>query len=63
MKTCPRCGRIQPPEAFAIDRSKASGRKSHCKRCDRAKAHAYRERKMADVPLRFRRRSGRRADG
>jgi hypothetical protein len=34
-KTCPRCGRDLPVAAFAIDRSKASGRKSHCKACDR----------------------------
>jgi hypothetical protein len=49
-KTCPKCGQMRPLSEFALDRSKASGRKSHCRDCDRAKSRAYyvanRERKL-----------------
>jgi hypothetical protein len=38
---CYACGEDLPFEAFAVDRSKASGRKSICRRCDREKARAY----------------------
>ena len=41
MVTCPRCGEAKPVSAFARDRSKASGRKSHCKACDAAKSRRW----------------------
>ena len=54
--TCYRCRRFLPVEAFAADKSKASGRKSICRACDRAKSRAYyvanRERKIAAVKAR-----------
>jgi hypothetical protein len=40
-RTCPRCGESQPITEFAIDRSEASGRKSHCRECDNAKSLRY----------------------
>ena len=40
-RPCPKCGLFTERDGFALDRSKASGRKSHCKSCDRRKAHAY----------------------
>lgn len=40
-KPCPKCGVIRAEDGFSIDRSKASGRKSHCKICDRQRAQAY----------------------
>jgi hypothetical protein len=40
-KVCPNCRRSLAVEEFAVDRSKASGRKSHCKECDNARAKAY----------------------
>ena len=40
---CPRCERDLPVSEFARDRSKASGHKSHCKRCDNAKSKRYYE--------------------
>ncbi len=39
--TCFRCGERKPAGEFYADRSKASGRKSICKACDRAKGRAY----------------------
>jgi hypothetical protein len=39
--TCYRCRRDLPVAAFAVDRSKGSGRKSICRECDRAKAKVY----------------------
>jgi hypothetical protein len=45
-RTCPRCDETKPETGFAKDATKASGRKSHCKACDREKARRYyRERK------------------
>ena len=41
---CARCDRSLPRELFGRDASKASGLKSICKECDRAKARAYYER-------------------
>jgi len=50
---CSRCGEIRDESDFARDSWKASGRKSICKACDRAKAKAYyaqnRERVLARV--------------
>ena len=50
MKICTKCGDELPIEEFARDRTRASGRKSLCKACDRAKSKAYyeanRERKL-----------------
>ena len=40
-RPCPKCGALTERDGFAIDRSKASGRKSHCKACDRARRNAY----------------------
>lgn len=39
-RRCYRCRETLAAEDFAIDRSKGSGRKSICKRCDRARAAA-----------------------
>ena len=51
MRRCSRCGWELALDMFAIDRSKASGLKSHCKACDNEKSRAYyaanRERKLA----------------
>ena len=41
MSKCPRCERVLLVSEFARDRSKASGHKSHCKRCDREKSKQY----------------------
>ncbi|WP_141279348.1 hypothetical protein [Pseudonocardia hydrocarbonoxydans] len=41
MPTCPTCSTTKPREAFAVDRSKASGHKSACKLCDAASSRAY----------------------
>ncbi|HEX5374632.1 MAG TPA: hypothetical protein VFW48_00575 [Solirubrobacterales bacterium] len=38
---CYRCGESKPVSEFAKDRSKASGYKSICKDCDRAKSRRY----------------------
>jgi hypothetical protein len=35
------CGVITAEDGFSIDRSKASGRKSHCKTCDGQRAQTY----------------------
>lgn len=40
-RTCPGCGLALPVEAFAVDRSKRSGRKSRCRSCDCARAAGY----------------------
>jgi hypothetical protein len=60
-RNCPKCGELRVIEEFARDRSKASGRKSHCKLCDAAKARAYYEanckRVIARVSARNRRTS------
>jgi hypothetical protein len=40
-RCCPKCGVITAEDGFSIDRSKASGRKSHCKTCDGQRAQAY----------------------
>ena len=40
-RLCPRCREPLGEEAFAVDRSKASGRKAHCKACDRERAKTY----------------------
>jgi hypothetical protein len=51
MTRCPRCERFLPVSDFARDKSKASGHKSWCKACDRAKSKRYyaanRERMLA----------------
>lgn len=50
-KWCSGCARALPVDGFARDKSKASGRKSICRACDRAKSRRYyeqnRERKLA----------------
>jgi hypothetical protein len=60
-RTCPKCGEFRKTDDFARDRSKASGRTSICKACDRAKAKAYyaanRERVIARVSAGNRQRS------
>jgi len=56
LRRCYRCERDILPRAFAIDRSKGSGRKSICKRCDRAKSRAYYAANSARVIARARRR-------
>ncbi len=48
IKRCPRCGVERPLGEFAVDRSKASGRKSLCKACDRDKARRYYAAKRAE---------------
>ena len=40
-RRCPGCLETKPVGEFAVDRHKASGRKSRCKACDREKARAY----------------------
>jgi hypothetical protein len=40
-RPCPRCGVMTEEEGFGIDRSKGSGRKSHCRACDRRHGRAY----------------------
>ena len=50
---CYACNRDKPVGEFSPDRSKASGRTSICRVCDRAKAKRYyaenRERKLAQM--------------
>ena len=61
---CPGCGEEKPVEAFAVDRSRKSGRKPRSKRCDAERSRAYyqanRERVSARVLARYheRRRTG-----
>jgi hypothetical protein len=38
---CATCEQRLPVDAFAVDRSKPSGRKSRCKACDREKSREY----------------------
>jgi hypothetical protein len=56
VRRCPRCERELPVEEFAVDASKASGRKSHCKACDGDKSKRYyganRERRLAYMAAR-----------
>jgi hypothetical protein len=40
-RRCYACRRSLPAIGFAVDRAKASGRKSICRACDRAKSAAY----------------------
>jgi hypothetical protein len=40
-KLCRKCDEVKELSEFARDRSKAFGRKSVCKACDRAKAQRY----------------------
>jgi hypothetical protein len=47
--TCCVCGQDLSVEAFAPARSKASGRKSICRRCDAEKARLYFERNRERV--------------
>jgi hypothetical protein len=60
MPRCYRCGEEKPADQFAVDRSKASGRKSICKPCDKAKGLAYyrrnRDRMLERAKARYRRR-------
>lgn len=59
-RNCPRCETELPIDAFALDQSKARGRKSHCKACDRLKSRRYytanREAKLAKANARNARR-------
>ncbi len=61
-RTCPRCGESRAVLDFAVDRSKASRRKSWCRACDSARAlryyYANREAVLARIAAR-RKRSGR----
>jgi hypothetical protein len=41
VRKCPRCGKSKPLDQFARDKSKSSGHKSHCKRCDAEKSASY----------------------
>ena len=38
---CVSCGEALRADEFYVDRSKASGRRSFCKSCDRARARRY----------------------
>jgi hypothetical protein len=50
MRRCYVCGEERPAEEFAVDRSKASGRKSICKACDREKTRRkYVERRRGEL--------------
>ena len=40
-RRCSRCGETQPLTEFSVDRSKSSGRKSQCLRCDRERSARY----------------------
>jgi hypothetical protein len=40
-KPCPSCGVVTAESDFAVDRSKASGRRSYRKACDRRRGRAY----------------------
>jgi hypothetical protein len=40
-RPCPRCGIVTAEDGFAVDRSKASGRKSHCRECDRRRCQVW----------------------
>jgi hypothetical protein len=55
-RRCYACVETLPPSRFARDKSKGSGFKSLCKRCDREKSRVYyarnRERKLARAKAR-----------
>ena len=40
-RSCPRCGVMTAEADFGIDLSKAGGRRSYCKDCDRRRGRAY----------------------
>jgi hypothetical protein len=40
-RCCPKCGVMTAEGGYSIDRSKAGGRKSHCKTCDGQRAQVY----------------------
>lgn len=40
-RPCPKCGVETEEEGFALDRHAATGRKSHCKACDRERRRAW----------------------
>jgi transcriptional regulator NrdR family protein len=40
-RPCPKCGVMTEEDDFGVDRSKASGRRSYCKECDRRRGSAY----------------------
>jgi hypothetical protein len=40
-RPCPKCGVLTERDGFAADRHASSGRKSHCRECDRKRAAAY----------------------
>ena len=42
-ETLPRCSVMTAEVDFGLDRSKASGRRSYCKDCDRRRGRAYYE--------------------
>jgi hypothetical protein len=48
-KPCPSCGVVTAESDFGVDRSKASGRRSHCKACERERGQAYYERVRDDL--------------
>lgn len=60
LRQCPRCEVSQPTSNFAVDVSKSSGRKSHCRACDNRKSRrwyaANREQRIATVQAYQRRR-------
>jgi len=58
-RRCPKCGELRGLDEFAVDASKSSGRKSHCKVCDNAKARAYYARNRAPVLARVNERNRR----
>jgi hypothetical protein len=55
MKNCTRCGRPTPTAELTVDRSKASGHKGWCRRCDRERCRAYYARRVGR-PVRAHRR-------
>ena len=48
-RPCSKCGALTGRDGFALDRSKASGHKSHCKHCESARALQWHELNRADV--------------
>jgi hypothetical protein len=40
-RACPRCGVLTEEAGFGVDSSKANGRRSYCKDCDRRRGKAY----------------------
>lgn len=51
---CFRCGEWKPLSEFYADKTKASGRRSICKACDRAKSREYYARNAERVGKRIR---------